>query len=516
MAERPRLETRSGILEGRLEAGVRVFRGVPFAAPPVGARRWAAPARERPWPGARDASRPGPAAPQRPSVLMRMLGMENLAQDEDCLTLNVWTPADPGAPDADRGKRPILVWLHGGAFTAGSGSMSVFDGGPLARRGDVLVVTPNYRLGVLGFGVLPALLDAGETGANFGLLDQIAALGWVREHAERLGGDPDQVTLFGESAGAMSIGALLAAPAARGLFQRAILQSGAAHNVSCRDDGLRVAELFASALDAPGGRLDPAALRALPVEALLAGQQQVADQSWRHVEGLAFQPVCEGAAAGAVLPRQPLAVLGSGDAGEVSLLAGTNLDEWRLFALADTRLATADDEGLVRRLLRNPVRGVAAMEPFARHLVAGYRAAREARGPTTSAEIWLALQGDRAFRMPAIRLLERAQPGPDFAYLFTWASPALDGRLGACHALEVPFVFGTVADPATASLVGAGPAAARLSARMQEAWIAFARSGDPGWPAYDETKRTTAILGAECAIESDPFGAERRLWDGVS
>lgn len=515
-----RLETRSGWIEGAIEepeaAGgraLRVFRGVPYARPPLGALRWAPPAREAAWRGVREALAFGPSAPQRPSVLMRMLGMEGgPGHDEDCLTLCVWTPARV-EEGLDGGRRPVLVWLHGGAFTGGGCALPVYDGGALARRGDAVVVTIQYRLGALGWLVLPELLDAGEAGANFGLLDQIAALGWVREHAERLGGDPERVTVFGESAGAMSIGALLGAPAARGLFARAVLQSGAADNVTPRAGAERVAASFRAALG--GGPRDLAALRALPAEAILGAQQRAADESWRHVEGLAFQPVCEEGAAAAVLPRPPLAAVAGGAAAGVAVLAGTNRDEWRLFALADPKLAGLDDGAFVRRVLRAPPRGVGDPHAFARRALAGYRAARPEAPPR---ELWLAFQTDRVFRIPALRLLAAQRPHEpqSFAYLFTWASPALDGRLGACHALEVPFVFGRVDGPRAAPLVGAGAEARRLSERMMDAWLAFARDGDPGWPAWDDAKRATMVLGRESALAWDPDGAERRIWEPVT
>lgn len=513
MRARARLETRSGWIEGAVEdaggAALRVFRGVPYARPPVGPLRWAAPEREAPWSGVREALAFGPSAPQRPSVLMRMLGMDGAATDEDCLTLAVWTPARvEDGPDGAR--RPVLVWLHGGAFAAGGCSLPVYDGAALARRGDAVVVTVQYRLGALGWLAIPELLDAGEVGANFGLLDQIAALRWVREHAERLGGDPERVTVFGESAGAMSIGALLGAPAARGLFSRAILQSGAAHNVSPRAGAERIGALFRAALGERAA--DVAALRAAPVAAILDAQQRAADESWRHVEGLAFQPVHEGDAPGAVLPVPPLAAIAAGHARDVAVLAGTNADEWSLFALTDQKLAALDEEGLVRRVLRAPPRGVGDPDAFARRALAAYRAARPG---AEVREVWLAMQADRVFRIPALRLLEaqRAHQPRCFAYLFTWPSPALDGRLGACHAIEVPFVFGQVHDARSAQLVGEGPAAERLAERMMDAWLAFARDADPGWPAYDAAKRATMVLGHDSVLESDPWGAERRVWD---
>jgi len=500
--ERPRVETRSGVVEGRAESGLTVFRSVPYARAPIGERRWRPPELASPWAGVRDAGRFGPIAPQRPGVMMRMLGMDGAASDEDCLALHLWT-RDPSAGR----RRPVLVWLHGGGFTAGAGSLPVYDGQHLARRGDAVVVTVNYRLGALGFLAWP---DPSIV-PNVGLLDQIAGLSWVREHAERFGGDPDNVTVFGESAGAMSIGALLGAPAARGLFRRAILQSGAAHNVSTLAAGRRVAADFGAAVQRPA---DAAALRALPVEALLEAQQRVVDESWRTVEGLSFQPVVDGAA----IPRDPLAAVGEGAARDVALLVGTNRDEWNLFALPDAKLADLDEAGLQRRLLRNPPRALGDEEPAARarRAIEVYRERRAARGEAVRPrDLWLALQSDRVFRIPAIRLAERQQrhQPQTYAYLFAWPSPALGGALGACHGLEVPFAFGTTR-AATARLVGEGPEIERLTSRMQDAWLAFARTGDPGWPAYDPAKRSTMVLGRECTLESDPMGGEREFWEG--
>ena len=505
MSQRPRLETRSGILEGRNEDGLAVFRGVPFAAPPTGARRWAPPVREDPWRDVRDAAAIGHASPQNASLVMRMLGLEGLAQHEDCLTLQIWAPA------LDAGRRPVLVWLHGGAFTAGAGSLPLFAGATLARRGDAVVVTVNYRLGALGFLAQPDLLEAGEIGANFGLLDQVAALAWVREHATQLGGDPDNVTLFGESAGAMSIGALLGVPSARGLFHRAILQSGAAHNVSPRESGLRIAALFRAALGQPDATID--ALRALPVEAILHAQGQVIDGSWRQIEGLAFQPMVDGT----VIPGAPLEAVAAGAARDVALLVGTNLDEWRLFALTDAKLRAMDEAGLLRRLVRTAPAAAGAAEAFAQRALETYRDARSGTLPIDPPSLWIAMQTDRVFRIPALRLAEQqlGQTARVHVYRFDWASPALDGALGSCHGIELPFVFGTLHDPRAAQLAGSGPDAERLAVRVQDAWLAFARSGDPGWPAYDTAKRATQRLGRASELEWDPQGAERAFWGGL-
>jgi para-nitrobenzyl esterase len=502
--QRPRVETRSGVIEGVVENDLVVLRGVPFAAAPVGALRWEPPRREPTWSGVRDASASGLAAPQRSGLAMRMLGLESLAQDEDCLTLQVWTPG------LDARRRAVMVWLHGGAFTSGSGSLPLFDGTALARRGDAVVVTVNYRLGALGF----LAHASGELSANFGLLDQIAALGWVREHADRLGGDPDNVTLFGESAGAMSIGALLGAPAARGLFRRAILQSGAAHNVSSRESALRIAALFREAAGLP--QADREALRALDAERVLEAQQRVVDESWRHVEGLAFQP----AADGRVIPRAPLDAIDAGAAAGIELLVGTNLDEWRLFALADAKLRGMDADGLVRRLVRVPPGAAPDPQALALEAIETYRRARDGALPTDPASLWLAMQTDRIFRVPAIRLAERqGRHASVFMYRFDWSSPAFGGLLGSCHGLEIPFVFGTLGHERAGDLVGRGEAAERLARTMQDAWLAFARGGDPGWPAYEPGKRATRLFGpigssADSGLDFDPMGAERAFWDG--
>jgi para-nitrobenzyl esterase len=504
----PVVETRSGRIQGLAEPGLHAFRGVPFAAPPVGALRFRPPRPPEPWAGLRDATHPGPPAPQVASPVMRMLGgAGELGWSEDCLTLNVWTPA------ADRGRRPVLVWIHGGAFTTGSGGFPLYDGSALARRGDAVVVTINYRLGALGFLALPAFeREEGNVAGNFGLLDQLAALDWVREHAEAFGGDPGNVTVFGESAGAMSLGALLGAPGARGLFRRAILQSGAAHNVSDREQGERVAHAFAKELGA--GPDDVRRLREAPAAAVLEAQVRAVTALWGDLRGLAFQPVQEER----TLPRPPLDAVRAGAARGVELLVGTNLDEYKLYRPTDPKVESLDDAGLLRRLARVVPGG----EPVAERAIAAYRE-RRAGAAASPTELWFAIETDRIFRVPAQRLLDAQAPHAPgrFAYLFTWASPALGGKLGSCHALELPFVFGTCDLPGLRAFVGGGDGAARLSERMQDAWLAFARAGDPShpalgrWPAHDPARRPVQILGPECRVAEQGDDPELRFWDGI-
>jgi para-nitrobenzyl esterase len=501
----PIVETRSGRVEGFVREGAAAFRGIPYARPPVGPRRFAAPEPEERWAGVRPAREFGPSAPQRPLALP-LPGMDVGACDEDCLYLNVTTPA------ADGGRRPVLVWIHGGGFVIGSGSQSLYDGAALARRGDLVVVTINYRLGPLGFLYLSELCPGLEGAvANAGLRDQVAALAWVRENVAAFGGDPDRVTIFGESAGGMSVATLLGTPAARGLFGRAIAQSGAAHNVHSRKTATRVAEEFLAELGVPRARAAEV-LRELPPDKLLDLHQQTMLRLGSTAGLLPFQPLVDGES----LPEQPLEALRSGHAAGVDLMIGTTRDEWRLFQFLDPNLAKLDDAGLEKRLAAQVPGADAAA------IVATYRGARAGAKP---ADLLFAIETDRVFRVPAIRVAEARAPYPaaTFMYRFDWESPALGGALGACHAVELPFVFGALGAPGAEFFAGKGPEAERLCARTMDAWIAFARSGDPSHPdlpggrfdPYDLERRNTLVLGRECSAELDPGSAERRVWDGI-
>lgn len=307
----PIVETRFGPVEGLREAGLETFLGIPYGRSTGGSGRWRAPEPPQAWSGVRPARAFGAAAPQSAGLMARLLGADGEPQSEECLFLNVWTPA------CDDRRRPVLVWIHGGGFTLGSGSWPVYHGGALARRGDAVVVSLNYRLGALGYAAPAGTgAEAGRAGGNFGLLDQVSALEWVRDHASRFGGDPDCVTLFGSSAGAMSVATLLAVPRARRLFHRAILQSGAARNVHDADTAGVVAHALAEELGVRPG--DPAAARALPAQRVLEAQLRAADRLARSLPSLAYQPVVDGD----VLPRRPLAAVEAGEVAPIPLLVG--------------------------------------------------------------------------------------------------------------------------------------------------------------------------------------------------
>jgi para-nitrobenzyl esterase len=420
-------------------------------------------------------------------------------QSEDCLNLNVWTPG------FDDGRRPVMVWVHGGSFMTGSGSGGLYRGGVLAREGDVVVVTINYRLGLLGYLGHPALDEPGQTwldgaawsgSANWGLADQVAALAWVRDHIAAFGGDPGNVTLFGESAGGMSVSALLATPAAAGLFHRAVVESGPPYTCSAEVAAERT-ERIAAQLGVPVTRRD---LDGVPAERLVAVAGELSDVAGD--DGLLVTPVVDGG----LLPRAPLEAVAGGAAAGVPLLSGTTRDESAFFALGSAKLMSLDGGGL-RRWMRR----IASDADAADRVIAAVQAARAARGESCEPrDLWSAIATEYVFRVGTVRLADAharaARPGiGTFNYLFTWESPAFDGVLGSCHALEIPFVFGTVKNPMVQGFSGGGDDALALSAAIRRSWTSFARTGVPScelpgagtdeWPRWDPDRRPTTVLG---------------------
>jgi para-nitrobenzyl esterase len=489
----PVAESANGRLLGKWtpEGDVALFRGIPYAAPPLGPLRFRPPQAPADWAGQRDATRYGPSAPQNPGTLERLMGGQSLRTDEDCLTLNVWTPA------ADAGKRPVMVWIHGGAFVTGSGSTPWYDGRNFVRSGDAVFVSINYRLGALGFLHLGDLAgEAYASSGNCGLLDQIAALRWVRDNIGGFGGDPGNVTVFGESAGAMSVATLLGLPAARGLFARAIIQSGSCRFVSTRERATAIANETLAPLGV--GAADLARLVEMPLTQLLAAQEAVYTK--HAAASLPYQPVIDGV----VLPEPPLDAVAAGSAAGVPVLCGTTSEEMKLFTLMDSSLASSDEASLLARAAE--VFGTRAEEALAVY--------RQERPDATNAEVWTAVATDAIFRIPAIRLLEaQLSNTPDcWSYLFTMRSTAFGGALGACHALEIPFVFANLDRPGVNLFIGDPPGAAALSATMHQAWVAFAKHGDPGWERYESGRRATMEFGVQSRLVDDPLGAQRRLW----
>nr|WSZ15943.1 carboxylesterase family protein [Streptomyces canus] len=491
----PVVTTAQGAVRGlRQEDGTAAFLNIPYAAPPLGAGRFAPPEPHEPWDGVRDATVPGPNAPQSE----RKLGSIDMApyfgtgwsRGEDYLTVNVWTPA------VAQSDLPVMVFVHGGGFVAGSTRSAMYDGSAFARDG-VVLVTLNYRLGIAGF------LDLPGAPANRGLLDVVAALRWVRENIAGFGGDPDNVTLFGQSAGATVVGGVLATAEATGLFRRAIVQSGSGLGAFSTEQAARVTAAAAAALS-----IEPHvdAFADISDERLVEAASQLAGidlQTETHGDPLiGLSPFS------LVLDTQPAASVAAGLAADVDLLVGTNTEEGNLYLVPVGKYATstaADVDEAAARSHPDPAR-----------LVETYR---KSRPEASYAELRSAIMADALFGAGSRALAGAHAAHPEsatYAYEFAWRSQALDGELGATHAVELPFVFDLADRPelnGPSALLGPDKPPADLAQRMHETWIRFAATGDPGWDPYDTERRATMHIDAEWTQIDDPRSRERQAWN---
>jgi para-nitrobenzyl esterase len=488
------VKTACGALRGSVGDGVNIFTGIPYAAPPFGANRLRPPQPVEPWSGVRDALTVGPMPPQLPYPRpWDVLIPERGTVGEDCLNLNIWTPGLGSAT------LPVMVWIPGGMFEAGSGA--TYDGSRFARDG-VVCVTINYRVGAEGFLYLP------EDNANRGLLDQIAALEWVRDNIAAFGGDPGNVTIFGQSAGGMSVGTLLSMPRAERLFRRAIAQSGAAHQAIPVETAQKVTGELAKRL---GLEATWEAIAAVPVDCLLQAQTELKADLIAHpdparwgretlVNTMLWQPVIDGD----VIPAPPLDCIAAGAGSGIDVMAGSTLDEWNFFLVPN---------GAIQHITPEVLAGaIAAYGLPVEKTLSTYRAAH----PRASAgELLSAIQGDWYFRIPVLRLADaHAQSiAATYMYEFAWRSPQFHGRLGACHGAEIAFVFDTLGDE-TEALAGPCPPQ-ELADTMHAAWVAFASNGNPGWPRYDLARRATMRFDTRSEVVDDPRATERVLWEGV-
>jgi para-nitrobenzyl esterase len=498
--------TKYGKIQGYSENGLEIFKGIPYAEAPIGELRFSPPMAKEPWNGIFDALEFGPCAYQgntgdlieeievpTDGEIYHVQTKKLEPESEDCLSLNIWTPA------TDSGKRPVMFWIHGGAFKTGSAKMDDHNGSALAQYGDVVIVTINYRLGALGYLYIPCVT------ANVGQLDQILALKWVHDNIHLFGGDPDNVTIFGGSAGGYSVITLCAMPAAKGLFQHVISQSPPL--VDPIPDESPTKNLM-NKLGIKEG--DIHALREIPVKEIIKVQDEIS-------KGLdtGFRPQIDGE----TLPIHPLKAFQTGKCKNIDLMMGTTLDELTTFIAPDPSLSKINDEQSLIGILTQ----IGIKKKKIKNIIMTYKKAREGKHSNEPKQLLIALLTDMIFRIPTLRLLEdqsRYQPNT-YSYLFTWASPAFNGALGSFHGLEMVFVFRKIDDPELIPLIGLKPNY-NLSSKIKAAWTSFAHNGNPNtdqlpqWPTYEINNRATMIFGKKIEVLNAPLDQERAVWDEIT
>jgi para-nitrobenzyl esterase len=494
----PIVETTAGRVRGRVDSAVYVFKGIPYGASTGGERRFMPPVKATPWAGIRDAFEYGPECPQ---------GNGAPNQSEECLVLNVWTR---GLNDG--GKRPVMFWLHGGGYAGGTGADPRADGVNLCRRGDVVVVTINNRVNVFGWLYLAAIGgDKYAASGAAGMLDQVLALQWVRDNIARFGGDPDNVTIWGLAGGARKTSTLLAMPSAKGLFHRAIIESGAQLRIHPPDLSTEMALAVTAELGLQPNRVGQ--LQSIPFQRLNQARAAVEsrqDQSARIDRGiyvqLGFVPTVDGT----FIPTHNCDPFMPAVSADVPLLIGTNKHESGNFLKADPKI---DSESLTNDELKARVRALAGTGTD--RLIQSYRDAHPQSSP---AELYVLIASHRAFGFDVLTMAERKlalNRAPVYKYQFAWEAPPSAPGWRAFHELNCTFTFDNTTK--VPRQTGGGPEAAALAAKVSAAWIAFARNGNPStpalpWPAYTREGRQIMVLNNECSTATDPSVAEKHLW----
>ena len=494
-------ETAFGKIRGEEVQGIKIFKGVPYGAATAGQNRFMPPVDPAPWNGVRDTLHYGASAPQSNPGAVRAVSPLAVAsanlpsEGEDCLVLNVWTPALKGGR-----KRPVLFWCHGGGFVSGSGSSPGTDGANLARRGDVVVVTINHRLNVLGFIYLAEFggSDFASSG-DVGMLDIVHALRWVRNNIEQFGGDPNTVLIFGQSGGGRKVGTLLAMPSAKGMFHRAVIESGPTIRLVERDQAIRVAGMLLAKLNV--GKAQVRDLQKIPVERIMGAYFAVVkDMSGQDQMTEGFSPTVDGSA----VPKHPFHPAASPISADVPLMLGSTRTEMTL--QSDEAAFSLDEAGMRAR-----VKSLAGES--AEMLIETYR---KLNASATPSELFFLIASDYRYGAPIMKIAERRAAlgkGPVHLYYFTWETPLQGGRLKSPHTIEIPFAFDNV--QISRQITGGGADAMALADRVSDTWIAFARTGDPNtsklpnWPAFNAIERPTMVINNQSKVVSDPIREQR-------
>ncbi len=486
-------DTAFGKVRGEEVQGIKIFKGVPYGATTAGQNRFMPPMDPAPWTGIRDALHYGPSTPQSDPGRAHA----GLPESEDCLVLNVWTPALK-----DGRKRPVLFWCHGGGFASGSGSSPGTDGANLARRGDVVVVTINHRLNVLGFTYLAEFggSDFASSG-DAGMLDIVHALRWVRNNIEQFGGDPNTVMIFGQSGGGRKVGTLLAMPSAKGLFHRAVIESGPTIKLVEREQAIRDAQMLLAKLNV--GKAQVRDLQKMPVDRIMGAYFAVGkDMGGQDQMTQGFSPTVDGSA----IPQHPFDPVASPISADVPLMLGSTRTEMTLFSESDPAAFSLDEAGM-RSRLKNLAGGSSDA------LIDVYR---KANPRATPSDLFFLIESDYRYGAPVMKIAERRAAlgkAPVHLYYFTWETPVQGGRLKSPHTIEIPFAFDNV--QISRQLTGGGADAMALADKLSDTWIAFARTGDPNtpklphWPAFNAAERPTMVIDNESKVVDDPLREQR-------